>query len=150
MTTSPHSHSLYFPCCTDPPPPLQMPCSWISSLLEIYFPITSPLPQAFSFAVLWGKYQPASFPLPSSQQPRPIALEGFGLSGVPKFSDFPMWEGHPPVRVGPSARSWLLTTWRLGSANEGSRPRWQACCLVSHYCSQWQINKKKKGGERPC
>lgn len=35
---------------------------------------------------------------------------------------------------------------RLSSANEGSRPRWQACCLVSHYCSRWQINNNKKKG----
>ena len=83
-----HSRCLYFPHCTDPPPPLQMPFSKISSFFGIYVPIISPFPQAFCFAVPAGKYhQPPPFTLlSSSQSPPPIALENFSSSGVPKVS----------------------------------------------------------------
>ena len=88
MAASFHSHCLYFPHCTDPPPPLQMPFSKISSFFGIYVPIISPFPQAFCFAVPAGKYhQPPPFTLlSSSRSPPPIALENFSSSGVPKVS----------------------------------------------------------------
>lgn len=71
----------------DPPPPLQMPFSRISSFFGIYFPIILLFPQVFCFAVSAGKYQPAPFTfLSSSQSPPPIALENFSSSVVPKVS----------------------------------------------------------------
>lgn len=87
MAASFYNHCLYFPLCTDPPPPLQMHITRISSFFGIYVPIISLFPQAFCFAVSVGKYQPAPFTLLSpSQSPPPIALENFGSSRVPKIS----------------------------------------------------------------
>lgn len=146
MAASFYSYCLCFPYCTDPPPLLQMLFSRISSFFGIYIPMLSLFPQAFCFAVSAGKYQPAPVTLlSSSQSPPPTAVENFGSSGVPKVSSLSyVGSTYPCVRE--AICTGLLTIWRLSSADKGSRQCWQSCCLVSHYCSQWQI----KGGERPC